>query len=75
MLLLTLCKQKLADYVLHNQRLNFLKKCDSNEFWSKMAQKSISEETFETLKTDYGVNNRLICTPKVSRPNNGAIIF
>ena len=54
-LLLTPCKPKLVDYVLQNQLLDILKKYDFNEFWSLMAQKSISEETF---KANCGVNNQ-----------------
>ena len=41
-ILLTPCKQKLVDCVLHNQRLNFDKNYDFYEF---LSPKSISEET------------------------------
>ena len=34
MLLLTPCKQKMVNYVLHKQPLNFLKKSDFNQFWN-----------------------------------------
>ena len=36
--LLTQYKLKLVNYLLLNQRLTFLKKCDFSQFWSKMAQ-------------------------------------
>ena len=65
MLYLTPCKQKLVDSVFQNQRLNFLKKCDFvDEVWRKMAKKIISEEK---LRTDCGMNNRPMFSPKVSK--------
>ena len=41
-----------------------MKKCNFNEFWSEMAQKSISEES---LKTDYGVNYQPFFAQNVSK--------
>ena len=42
-------KQNLIDSVLHNQRLNFLNKCEFGDFLSQMAQNSISEEILQAV--------------------------
>ena len=61
---LTPFKQELVDCTLYSQRLNFLQKCHFTGFWSKMAQKWISEET---LWTDCEENNVPIFALKMSK--------
>ena len=51
-------KYGIVIYVPHNQRLNFLKKCDINSFGAKWPK---------TDFPDCGVNNRRIVAPKVSK--------
>ena len=60
MILLTPCKQRLVNYVVQDQRLNFFKKCDIG---AELPKKLISEEN---LKTDCGVNNRPFFAPMES---------
>ena len=55
----TPCKQKLIDYVLHNQPLIL-----TSFLVNAMAKTSISEET---LQVDCGLNNRPIFAPKVPK--------
>ena len=57
-------KLKLIDCTVHNPCLNFLENCDSIQFWSKMVQFSISQET---LRADFAAKNRPIFAPKMSK--------
>ena len=57
-------KPKLIDRTVHNQCLNFVENWDFSQFWSKMVQFSISQET---LRADFAEKNWLIFSPKMSK--------
>ena len=65
-MLLIASKLKWVDYLLHNQRLNFLEYSDFSQFLIEMAQNSITQGTG---KKDLELKNRLIFTQKVSKEN------
>ena len=71
-LLLIASKLAFFDYLLHNQRYHFLEHCIFCQFWSKMAQTSISKGN---LKTNIGEAGRQPAYTIIYRSFNGALVI